>query len=153
MKPEWNISVLTEDDVEHILGWRYEPPYDLYNLSGSDREALRMPENQYYAVRESPDRLIGYCCFGMEARVLGGKYPQDGDRTLDVGIGLCPELVGQGFGVYFVSTILTFAYSSYMPECIRVTVAAFNQRSLKTFQKLGFEHLLLKPVFRLCIDQ
>jgi ribosomal-protein-alanine N-acetyltransferase len=138
LKPNWEISILTAEDVEDILDWRYAPPYDLYNLSGSNREALLAQENRYHAVREPSGRLVGYCCFGMEARVPGGEYPQDGDRTLDVGVGLHPELVGQGFGEYFVSIILAFASSKYRPERFRVTVAVFNQRSLKTFQGLGF---------------
>jgi ribosomal-protein-alanine N-acetyltransferase len=125
-------------DVESILDWRYAPPYDLYNPSGSDQEALLAPENRFHAVREPSGRLVGYCCFGLEARVTGGEYPQDGARTLDVGVGLHPELIGQGFGEHFVSSILAFANSRYQPERFRVTVAAFNQRSLKTFQKLGF---------------
>jgi RimJ/RimL family protein N-acetyltransferase len=82
--------------------------------------------------------LIGYCCFGSDARVPGGDYSQTEPEVLDIGVGLRPDLTGRGLGREFVKTILDFANLCFQPAYFRVAVAAFNQRSRKTFQKLGF---------------
>jgi RimJ/RimL family protein N-acetyltransferase len=49
-----------------------------------------------------------------------------------------PGLVGQGHGSGFVAAILAFAREAFAPQRFRVTIAAFNERSQRTFRKLGF---------------
>ncbi|TFH34264.1 MAG: N-acetyltransferase, partial [Anaerolineales bacterium] len=66
---------------------------------------------------------------------------EDEQRTLDVGVGLHPDHVGQGLGGRFVLAILKFGVVTYHPERFRATIAAFNQRSLKTFLHLGFRQV------------
>lgn len=135
---KFSVHPITEQDANEIVTWRYETPYDLYNLSYFDIPFLLDPENHYYAVRDRSEKLIGFCCFGVEARVLGGDYRQVEPLVLDVGVGLHPDLVGRGLGGVFVDAVLQFGMQKFHPERLRVTVAAFNERSLKVFQKIGF---------------
>jgi len=100
--------------------------------------ALFIPKYRYHQVLDETGDLIGYCCFGEDARVAGGDYSRGEPEVLDVGIGLRPDLVGQGLGQGFVTAILEYARKTFQPVVFRVTVADFNLRSLKTFQKLGF---------------
>ena len=137
----WQIDVLTSKDVEKIVCWRYAPPYEIYNPTDTERDIFLNPVHQYYAVRYPSSRLVGYCCYGTEGRVPGGDYLEDGKRTLDVGVAMHPELVGEGLGKHFVSAILAFGELRYQPERFRVTIAQFNLRSLKTFETLGFEQV------------
>jgi RimJ/RimL family protein N-acetyltransferase len=58
---------------------------------------------------------------------------------LDVGVGMRPDLTGQGRGVGFVGAVLNYGAIIYRPKTFRATIAGFNQRSLRTFQGLGFE--------------
>ena len=134
----FDIRMITEGDANEIATWRYEPPYDLYNLSYFDIPFLLDPENRYYAVYDQADDLIGFGCFGAEARVPGGDYRQTEPRVLDVGVGLRPDLVGRGLGGVFVDAVLQYGIEEFRPERLRVTVATFNERSLNVFQKLGF---------------
>ena len=93
---------------------------------------------RYFSVRDETGQLIGYCCFGDEAKVAGGEYSEGEPEIVDVGIGMNPGLVGRGFGRAFVAAILGFATNQYHPERFRVSIAEFNKRSQKTFQNLGF---------------
>lgn len=54
-------------------------------------------------------------------------------------MGLDPRLTGQGRGTAFVGEILKFGFNTYHPDILRVSIASYNLRSLKTFQNLGFE--------------
>jgi RimJ/RimL family protein N-acetyltransferase len=137
----WKVTNLTVEDVENIVSWRYLPPYDIYNPTEGMRAILLTPESRYFVVRASSNRLIGYCCFGSEGRVPGGEYPDDGSRTLDVGVGMNPELLGRGLGAHFVETVLAYGMARYRPIQYRVTIARFNQRSIRTFQRLGFDQV------------
>ena len=129
---------MTMEAARESVAWRYDPPFDLYNLSPEDIPLLIDPANRYFAVYDETGRMVGTCCYGVEARVAGGDYGEGQQGTLDVGVGLRPELVGRGQGTAFVRAVLTFAQEAFAPNCFRVTIAAFNERSRRTFHRLGF---------------
>lgn len=130
---------MDEAAARAIVGWRYEPPYSFYNSgSGTPEEDVRPflnPDYAYYSMTGEDEELVGYCCFGEDARVPGGRYDQD---ALDVGGGMKPDLTGRGGGLEFLNAILDFGRRQYSPARFRVTVAAFNQRSIRLCQKAGF---------------
>jgi len=134
----YSISPITLENALKILTWHYQPPYDIYDPIPGDLDCFFTPEYRYHQVQDQKGDLIGYCCYGEDARVPGGDYRQGEPEILDVGIGLKPELTGQGLGKEFVGAVLEFAKKAYNPEYIRVTVADFNQRSRKIFRDLGF---------------
>lgn len=135
---EYLISPLTEKLAEAVILWHYAPPYQVYDLSPDDLAPLLDPYFRYHQVLDRSGNLVGYCCYGEDARVPGGDYSRGEPEVLDVGVGLHPELVGKGLGPGFVQAILAHGSSILEPDTFRVTVADFNQRSLKTFRKLGF---------------
>jgi len=135
---EYLLCKLDPENARKIIQWRYPPPYDLYDLSAEALSGLLNPAYRYHQVMNQAGDLIGYCCFGEDARVPGGDYRVDEPAVLDIGVGLKPELIGQGNGKGFVSEILNFGIMNYQPVKLRATIAEFNQRSLRTFQNVGF---------------
>jgi RimJ/RimL family protein N-acetyltransferase len=131
---------IIEQQALTVAAWRYPPPYELYNPDPAEfREhfrALMDAENNYHAITDYDGTLVGFCCFGPDARVAGGVYTGD---ALDVGAGLRPDLTGQSRGHEFLGSILYFARESRDIGTLRTTVAAFNERALRVCQKLGFE--------------
>jgi [ribosomal protein S18]-alanine N-acetyltransferase len=131
---------ISERDALAILGWRYAPPYDVYNHDPAEAEAdlavLLDPANGYYAITDEHDEPLGFCCFGPDARVPGGDYADDG--SLDMGAGMRPDLTGRGTGGGFIATIVAFGQERYRPAAFRATVAAFNQRSIRACERAGF---------------
>ncbi len=133
----FSVQPLTSEHIRTIASWQYELPFSVYDLSEAECLSFLEPTNRSYSVLDQEQRLIGYCCFGAEARVSGGSSSQQA-TVLDVGVGMQPDKTGKGLGGSFVETVLEFGHA-FSPAKFRVTVAAFNQRSLKTFYKLGFE--------------
>jgi [ribosomal protein S18]-alanine N-acetyltransferase len=134
---------MTEADVEEILGWRYAGELAVYGFDTPDpiaraeeRRDLLDPANGYHAARTASGELVGFCCFGADAQVPGGDYRE---AALDVGLGLRPDLVGQGLGLPFVEAILDFARRELAPPGFRLTVAAFNRRAARVYEHAGFE--------------
>lgn len=50
--------------------------------------------------------MIGFFCVGSPAQVPNDKYTYSQD-FIDVGLGMKPELTGQGMGLYFSQQSLT----------------------------------------------
>ena len=129
-----------------IHTWRYELPYDIYNLAAEPAESLvgafLDPQNAYYAIRDDEEEVVAYCCFGPDARVPGGDYgPAAAGEALDVGLGLRPDLTGQGQGGGYVQAVLDFARHRWAPAAFRVTVAEFNRRAQRVWEKAGFRQV------------
>lgn len=133
---------MDEASARETLTWRYEPPHDFYNpdpaKADESVQAFLDPRNAYHAITDDDGDLVGYCCFGLDARVPGGDYSAD---ALDVGLKMRPDLTGQGRGLGFVTAILDFARQIFAPRAFRVTVAAFNRRATRVYEKAGFERV------------
>lgn len=124
--------------AQEIARWRYPPPYDLYNLS-DDEETIAYaldPGNNLYAMRDGSAQLVGFCSFGVDGQVPGGDYSQE---AMDIGMGICPDLTGQGHGVAYARQVLAYARQIYAPVRFRVTIAAFNQRAQRVWAYCGFD--------------
>jgi ribosomal-protein-alanine N-acetyltransferase len=129
------IAPLTRAYAEDIASWRYEPPYDVYDMTGAAPDYLLDPELGFHAVLAG-DRLVGFRSFGPDGRVPGWDYD---DSALDTGGGLRPSLTGQGLGRSVIAAGLDFGRSRFAPAAFRVTVASFNARARRTVESLGFE--------------
>lgn len=128
-----------EKSVRDFVKWKYEPPYDVYNCPpGEVEKTIRYnidPGNNVYAMFNQDDRLIGYCSYGKDAQVPGGDYS---DEMLDIGLMINPKLTGQGMGADFAREVIHNGSRLYGPGKMRVTIAAFNRRAIRVWEKNGF---------------
>ena len=129
---------ISQQDAHEIATWQYETPYSIYSLSKKDIPVLLNADNRYFRVQDESGQLMGYCCFGEEAKVPGGEYIDSEPHVIDVGLGMHPKIVGKGLGKAFVVAILRFATEQFKPKRFRVSIAEFNKRSQITFSRLGF---------------
>jgi [ribosomal protein S18]-alanine N-acetyltransferase len=136
---EFKFEPMTELNARAAASWRYEPPYDFYNHEPSKLDGVidsfLDPAYHYYAVLDEQGALIAYYCFGKDAQVPGGDYRAD---ALDIGGGLRPDLTGYGLGPKIMSAAMEFARSLFAPRAFRVTIAEFNLRARRAWEKIGF---------------
>ncbi|MBP2242756.1 RimJ/RimL family protein N-acetyltransferase [Cytobacillus eiseniae] len=122
-----------------ILNWKYEAPYNFYNNELTSDSIKELLEETFYAVVDQNNQLVGFFCIGKPARVpIGSQYGAYADDFIDIGLGLKPELTGQGHGFPFFSFVLTFVRNTYHDIPIRLTVAKFNKRAIHLYEKIGF---------------
>lgn len=140
---------------EMIQNWQYGEFYRLYDYK-NEAECLLDVNNwgkTRFAVLDKNSDLIGELTTEFY-RVVDKNDEDDGYVEFDavknipqellelwVGFGLKPELTGQGLGETFVRACVKFAISfhQYKGTEVKLGVAAFNQRAVKTYQKAGFE--------------
>lgn len=128
------VRPLQLDDAAAIRTWRYRGRDTVYD-PGDDVVLAR----GYHAVVDvMTNDLVGYCCYGPEARVPG-LDAQHG--TLDVGVGLRPDLVGGGWGAALMDQVLAHGAREHEPDRFRVAVLAWNERSLSTARRAGFQEV------------
>jgi len=137
---------------EMITGWKYDGDYAVYDYV-NEAECLLAEEKwgiERFAALDESGALMGeltaeFFLKGADddgyveaARVK--NYPKS-QLELWVGFGLRPNLVGQGHGADFVKACVAFAknFHDFGEGCIRLAVAAFNVRAVKTYQKAGFK--------------
>ena len=134
---------MNDEEARAIVSWRYEAPYDFYDMAKDPEgleELLGMPERRrgYYAVR-SDDELVGFFCFGPGGQLPSFDYPDDG--SLDVGLGLRPDLTGRGLGLEFLLAGLEFGRRHFATAGFRLAVATFNERAIQVYERAGFRRV------------
>lgn len=132
----------TPDEARVVISWAYDPPFDLYDLSRNDAVALLLARDErghgYYPVLQGDDVIVGFVCFGAEARV-SGQDEQIG--TCDVGAGLAPDRLSEGIATSLMPAAVHFAVDRFGAHLIRAAVAAFNDRSLRLCTSAGFRRV------------
>lgn len=129
-----------EPSAREFTQWQYEPPYDIYNCPPEQLEKTIQynsnPKNNVYAMFDQNNKLVGYCSYGRDAQVPGGDYSEE---ALDIGMMIKPELTGQGLGTTFAEEVIRNGIDQHSPKKLRVTIAAFNKRAIRVWEKHGFQ--------------
>jgi [ribosomal protein S18]-alanine N-acetyltransferase len=128
---------LTPEDACALAGWTYPAPYDLYDATG-EADEYQPPDcdgHGYWVVdADDGSGVIAFVCLGPEGRVPG----QDAEPgTLDVGVGVRPDVVSRGVATRLVPVIVDTVASTWHPQRLRTAVAAFNERSLRLCRAAG----------------
>ena len=133
------IRPFREGEAQAVASWAYEPPYDWYNgdpTRSEDYLSVDESGHGYYAiVAGDPEEVIGFCCFGPEARVEGQEVV---DGVLDVGGGVRPDRLSAGVATSLFPDIIDFAQATFSPTHLRTAIASFNERSTRLCLSAGF---------------
>lgn len=136
------IQPINETAVRQFLHWKYESPYNIYDMSQKDEpdvpRALAYflnPAYEFYLLYDETNDLVGFFSFGSDAQVPGGDYAPD---AVDIGLAVRPDHTGRGLGIHFAKTAVSHAIATHHPPQLRVTIAEFNVRAQKVWQRLGF---------------
>ncbi|WP_042149498.1 GNAT family N-acetyltransferase [Paucisalibacillus sp. EB02] len=134
---ELSTRKMTDEYAIEILGWKYESPYDLYNNVLSGEAILELTRHSYKAIL-SDEKVVGFFCTGKDAQVPAGhEFGAYKDDCIDIGLGMRPDLTGNGLGSKFLHYILEKIQHEY-DGCIRLTVADFNKRAIHLYEKFNF---------------
>jgi len=125
------IRQMSQRDAEAIATWRYDGGYSFYDADAdADDLALllngEVRENRYFAAFTERDKLVGF----FEFKVAGD--------TVEIGLGLRPDHTGRGLGLAFIEEGMAFARARYAPREFRLSVATFNERAIRVYERAGF---------------
>ncbi|MGH2411761.1 MAG: GNAT family N-acetyltransferase [Chloroflexota bacterium] len=141
MAERYHFHPIREDEAREIHSWRYPPPYDFYNGSGDEADLTEYlsTDSPYFAAVLN-GALAGFLAVGPTARMPGGEEAgvYIDPAALDIGLGLRPDLTGQGYGLPFTRTALVCVSERFGPPIFRLSVVAWNQRAITVYERAGF---------------
>ena len=122
---------MSDEEATQISGWHYEPPYDFYDATSDadDLQELLNPKRRkdtYFSVFDQDGGLVGF--FQYERK----------NKTVEVGLGMRPDLTGQGLGLEYLLAGLKFAGERFSPDRFKLSVATFNERAIVVYERAGF---------------
>ena len=129
------MKVAEWDDAygREVATWHYPPPWDFYDLASDPADAAAMHDparaGHYRAVLGGNGRLEAFWYFDRHGDVC------------EIGIGLRPDLTGQRRGESFLRAQLEYASDYWQPATFRLFVAAWNERAIRLYQRLGFREV------------
>ena len=130
---EFIFRPLTEIHALEIANeWKYDGIYSFYDMTADAEdyeefidEDLRN-QNDHYEAWEN-DVLIGFFCVIQET------------PSIEIGLGMRPDICGKGKGKQFVMQIINFIEHNYKFDKLIMNVATFNQRAIKVYRSCGFK--------------
>ncbi|BDR61200.1 GNAT family N-acetyltransferase [Lactobacillus xylocopicola] len=128
------IEQLTQANAEVIAqDWHYDGEYDFYDMENDleDYDEIVTPElrgDRYFQVLDDQGQLTAFFC--LEPTTEPGR--------IELGLGMAPELTGQGRGSQLLQVIDGYVRQQGQYSKITLAVASFNQRAFKVYQKAGF---------------
>jgi ribosomal-protein-alanine N-acetyltransferase len=123
---------MEQPEAQAIADWHYEPPYSFYDWTADEDDLAELLSaerrgGKYFSAFDDAGTLVGF--FGLELH---------GDAVV-VGLGLRPDLTGRGLGLGFIETGLAYARERLAPSRFTLSVAAFNERAIRVYERAGFE--------------
>lgn len=124
-------------DAVTIARWHYDGSYAFYDMSLAVllgvvavqwvlRSLGLITFCAVYADRDEREQLVGVFSFLRHS------------NALEIGLGLQPDLTGQGIGLTFVQAGLDYARVYFAPKRFQLVVAAFNTRAITVYERAGF---------------
>ena len=137
----FSIRAFSETDADAVASWRYEPPYDVYDVraDGSLDEEMRDPVRwgtSWFAV---DDAATGELAGFLELVASESDSATGTQIEVEVGLGLRPDLTGRGLGVSFVDAALEFSCERWSPRMFALDVFPWNERAIRTYERAGFD--------------
>lgn len=132
----FRLEPLTVEQAREICGWRYDPPYDVYQFPAWDKMVEALEE-----FADPEIRSLQYCGVMNEQGTLCGFaqfFPLAGLTRL--GLGMRPDLCGQGVGEAFVRSVVEEATIRSLGQAVDLEVHEWNRRAFKIYERCGFEY-------------
>ena len=138
---------MTEEDWDSLLKWNNDPEVMKY-ADHDDFKPITLGEVQtiyrwisthaHCFIIEVVGRPIGECWLQrMNLRRIVDQFPGKDVRRIDLMIGE-KELWGRGYGAEAIAVLVDFGFSHEAADAIFGIVSADNARSLRAFEKCGF---------------
>ena len=129
---EFNFGIMKQREAEQIADdWKYNDEYSFYDMAADIDDYL-----EFVNMEKRADKYFS-CYLNKELMAWYSAEVLDDDK-IELGLGLKPQYTGKGLGVDFVNAVIKHATSIYGNNGFILSVALFNQRAIKVYEKVGF---------------
>ena len=130
------ISEMTIEYALLVTRWTYDGIYSIYNHG--EAFVTDCMDGMHFAFLDLNRELLGYLCYGIEAKIPTVEADVYDDNYLDIGLHIRPDLTGKKLGSSFLRACLKYAQKTFDANNYRATIASFNERALNLCVHSGF---------------
>lgn len=130
----FSVEKLTEEKAREICAWRYEGEYSVYNLPEWE-ECAKLG----WSITDGEKRKTEYFAVHTEGQFLGYFHVMNREDSIELGVGIKPELCGKHYGQQLMHLALGKIEELYPGLPVKLTVRPFNKRAIKCYESVGFK--------------
>lgn len=129
------IALLTQENAQEIADqWHYDGIYAFYDMANDPEDYTeiitpRLRANRYFQIMGARGLAAFFCIVPIN------------QSEAEIGLGIRPDLTGQGNGAALIKKIEDFVIKHYPYQTLHLSVAAFNARALKVYLKAGYAEI------------
>ena len=124
---------LTDEEAREAVAWRYDGEYAVYNFPSWDECAARG-----WSITDAVKRENAYFSVWYAGEFLGFFHIMDRAGHVELGVGMKPELCGQGRGRMFLALALAKILETRGCTPVQLAVRTFNTRAVRCYERAGF---------------
>lgn len=126
------IGPMGDADARDLAGWRYPGVYAFYDTNDDPEDLAELIDpdrrrGRYFSATVPGHGLVGF----VEVKPAGAG-------TVEIGLGLRPELTGRALGLAFVTRLCEWVLEREPGTAITLLVADWNARALTVYERAGF---------------
>jgi ribosomal-protein-alanine N-acetyltransferase len=125
------VRPLTQADAEAVAAWRYPGDYAFYDWTAD-------PGDLALLLDPARRRDAFHAAEGEDGSLAGFFQIEPSAGSVELGLGLRPDLCGRGLGKGFTHTGIELVRRLHGPVRITLAVAAFNRRAITVYERCGF---------------
>jgi [ribosomal protein S18]-alanine N-acetyltransferase len=127
----FSVRRMTQADAEAVATWRYAGEYAFYDWTAE-------PDDLALLLDPGRRRDAFHVADGEDGRLAGFFQIESRSGSVELGLGLRPDLCGRGLGEGFTRLGLDLIRRVHGPVRITLAVAAFNARAVAVYERCGF---------------
>lgn len=124
---------LTEEDKRRICGWKYDGPYEIYNLPAFEQMQARQMGFM------NPRSEKNYLAFLDGEQLVGFVNILEEETEVFIGISVRPDLCGRHYGCTMLLQTCGIAKQRYPAKPLYLEVRTWNARAVRCYEKAGFQ--------------
>ena len=127
------VGTLTDEEAREAVAWRYDGEYAVYNFPSWDECAARG-----WSITDAVKRENAYFSVRYAGEFLGFFHIMDRAGHVELGVGMKPELCGQGRGRMLMALALAKILETRGCTTVKLAVRTFNTRAVRCYERAGF---------------
>ena len=129
----YTVGTLTGEEAREAVAWRYGGEYAVYNFPSWDECAARG-----WLITDAAKRENAYFSVRYAGELLGFFHIMDRPGHVELGVGMKPELCGQGHGCMLMALALAKILETRGHTAVQLSVRTFNARAVRCYERAGF---------------
>lgn len=129
----YSVGTLTDEEAREAVAWRYGGEYAVYNFPDWAECAARG-----WSITDAAKRENAYFSVRYAGEFLGFFHIMDRLGRVELGVGIKPELCGQGHGYALMKSALETIRQTRGHAPVQLSVRTFNARAVRCYEHAGF---------------